>query len=185
MILIILLINSKEVAKEAASFFSTWLEMNEAKMILFNQKEVHKKKIREAIEKTCRLHPNTMDAEDMCTWLSDLDQTIYSEIIQTKVDEPMEVVIDPDNPPEDPTKVKPTPVPFKPYEYDTDSEKELIVKAPYEELYIAYLSAKCDFYEGDTASYQNNMIMFDSLYKEYAAAYTRAHMPKQKGIRIF
>lgn len=142
-------------------------------------------KLREAIEKTDRLHPNTIGFEEKTQWLSDLDYTIYSEQIQSKIDEPMEIVIDPDDPPEDPEKVKPTPVPFKPYVYDADSEKELIVKAPYEELYIAYLAAKCDFYEGDTASYQNQMIMFNSLYNEYCAAYTRAHMPKQRRVKVF
>ena len=142
-------------------------------------------KIREAIEANDRLHPNTIGAEDKCKWLSDLDNTIYTEVIQSKVDEPMEVVIDPENPPEDPEKVEPSPVPFKPYIYDQDAEKELLAKPPYDELYVAYLSAKCDFYEGDTASYQNNMILFNSLDAQFRAAYNRAHMPKQKGYKVF
>lgn len=142
-------------------------------------------KIREAIEKTNRLHPNTMDEEDMYKWLSDLDHTIWDEVIMTKEDAPMEVVIDEDNPPADPSKVEPTPKQFKPYVYDTDADTELLIKAPYEEAYIAYLSAKCDFYEGDTAAYTNQMILYNSLYNEFAAAYTRAHMPKQRGYKVF
>ena len=63
--------------------------------------------------------------------------------------------------------------------------KAITVTAPNGPLTVDTGKVPAVIYEGDTASYQNNMVLYSSLYDEYAAAYIRAHMPKQKGIRIF
>lgn len=132
-------------------------------------------KVREAIETVDRLHPNTIDAGDKVRWLSELDHSVWDEVIQTKEDAiyvPIEEVENPVIPVPEVLKE------FVPYEYGVNEETELLITSPYTEVYIAYLAAKIDMYSNDISSYNNNMQLFNAAYEEYVAWYNRKHMPR-------
>ena len=53
------------------------------------------------------------------------------------------------------------------YSYDTDKDKELLVKHPHVKIYWAYLTAMIDFANGEYNKYQNTMQMFNAFFSEY------------------
>lgn len=53
------------------------------------------------------------------------------------------------------------------YSYDTDKNKELLVKHPHVKIYWAYLTAMIDFANGEYNKYQNTMQMFNAFFGEY------------------
>ncbi len=53
------------------------------------------------------------------------------------------------------------------YSYDTDKDKELLVKHPHVKIYWAYLTAMVDFANGEYNKYQNTMQMFNAFFGEY------------------
>ena len=53
------------------------------------------------------------------------------------------------------------------YSYDTDKDKELLVKHPHVKIYWAYLTAMIDFANGEYNKYQNTMQMFNAFFGEY------------------
>ena len=53
------------------------------------------------------------------------------------------------------------------YSYNTDKDKELLVKHPHVKIYWAYLTAMIDFANGEYNKYQNTMQMFNAFFGEY------------------
>lgn len=53
------------------------------------------------------------------------------------------------------------------YSYNTDKDKELLVKHPHVKIYWAYLTAMIDFANGEYNKYQNTMQMFNAFFSEY------------------
>ena len=54
------------------------------------------------------------------------------------------------------------------YEYGKDSNKELIVTAPYDKLYKSYLKANIDYANEEYASYENNQAQHIADFRDYA-----------------
>ena len=72
--------------------------------------------------------------------------------------------------------------------YDADDDPrtiELIVKAPYDDIYIYWLEAQIDYFNGETAKYNNSIATFNSAYSDFSAAYNREHMPKPHTTKYF
>lgn len=59
------------------------------------------------------------------------------------------------------------------------TDGSLAASGAYEDLYIYYLCAQADRTHEEFAKYNNDMIMFNSRYDEFAKEYHRRHMPKQ------
>ncbi len=121
--------------------------------------------ISEAIAKVDSLKPNGYSDNDKIGWLSLADGMIKNNIIDTH--EGGEDVI------------------FNGYDESTSIDTELIVKAPYDELYLSWLSSKIDFFNGEYARYNNNITRFNDTLTAYKNHYTRTHMPKGKTIKYF
>lgn len=121
--------------------------------------------ITEAITRLDSLKPNGYSQTDKIGWLSIVDGMIMNNIINTHEggDE----------------------VSFNGYDDDTPPDTELIVKAPYDELYISWLSSKVDFHNGEFTRYNNNIIRYNDTLTAYANHYNRTHMPKGKTIKYF
>jgi hypothetical protein len=115
-------------------------------------------KISKVLETVNRRKPNAVDDEDKFKWLSDLDQSIFEDII---------------------SKAEDTTIDFKSYVYDSDMEKDLIVPDHYSELYIYYLFAKIDADNEEFNSYNNFMTLYNDLFDKFAAYYRRNHIPKK------
>lgn len=121
--------------------------------------------ISEAINKIDSLKPNGYSQTDKISWLSLADGMIKNNIIDTHEGG------------EDVT--------FNGYNDDTPLDTELIVKAPYDELYISFLASKMDFFNGEFVRYNNNIVRFNDTMTAYGNHYNRTHMPKGKHIKYF
>ena len=120
--------------------------------------------IAEVISKVDELKPNTYSPEDKVEWLSTLDARVKSQIIDThKCHEP---------------------VFFYGYEGLGDQEIELLVPAPFDEMYLRWLEAMIDYHNSDDDRYNNAIILFNNAYEGYKKHYTRTHMPISKGNRF-
>lgn len=124
-------------------------------------------KIRECIDRVDNYKPNKFSEEDKVLWLSNFDNSIYIDIICThrynRCEEPIE---------------------FKPYTVD-NMEKEMIVPAPYDEVYERYLSMMIDDKNEDIANYNNSRVMYEAAYHAFAAHYNKYHMPIGTGMKIW
>lgn len=119
----------------------------------------------EAINRIDSLKPNNYTPEEKIAWLSTLDGIIKTEIIDTH--EGSEAIT------------------FNGYDTDTPIDTELLVPAPYDDIYIKWLETQIDYTNGDTAKYNNSMIMYNTAYSVFQRHYNRTHMPKGKSIKFF
>ena len=117
--------------------------------------------LREEIEIINRLKPNTLNEADIIRWISELDNTVKTEIIDSHEGEP---------------------VVFAGYDGSTDKETVLLIPDAYCDSYLYYVSAKIDMTYGDWARYNNSMSAFHSIYDAFAAEYIRTHMPKSASV---
>lgn len=122
-------------------------------------------KIREAITQIDSLKHNTYSIKEKIAWLSRLDGMIKRLVIDTHEDG------------EDIT--------FTGYDDSTDQETELLVPAPFDEMYIRWLEAQIDYANGEYDKYNNSILMYQVTYDGYARYYNRNHMPKGKKIKFF
>ena len=121
-------------------------------------------KIIEAIQKVDSLKPNNYSQEDKIKWLSTLDGIIKKEIIDTH---------------EGADKVE-----FNGYDISS-LETELLVPAPYDDIYIKWLEAQINYNIGEIGKYNNSMTMYNSAYSTYERYYNRTNMPIGKKFKYF
>ena len=73
---------------------------------------------------------------------------------------------------------------FTGYNEDTDPQTELLVPAPYDEVYLRWMEAQIDYHNGEYDKYNNAIIMFNAAFEAYAAYYNQHHMPVSRGKRF-
>lgn len=112
--------------------------------------------INKVIERVGRTKPNALAEEDKARILMELDRRIYEEI--TKADKPERV----------PPKMFPE-----------DGDMELVVQAPYDNLYDLYLTAMLEFWMREYDAYNNTVLLFQQAYDEFRARWRREHKPEQ------
>lgn len=106
------------------------------------------------IEIVDRLKPNAYGEEDKLRWIDELDGMVQRLVFQEKESD------------------------IKRYAYPDDMDTELLIGAPYENLYALYLEAKIDYYNHEYANYNNAAMMFEGQFGEYKKAYIREHRAK-------
>lgn len=121
-------------------------------------------KVIDAINRINDLKPNTYSAEQKVAWLSELDGKIKLEVIDTH------------HGGEDIT--------FEGYTTE-DTEAELLVPAPYDDLYIKWLEAQIDYANAEYGRYGNSMTMFNAKISEFVNRYNSTHAPKGTRIKYF
>ena len=119
----------------------------------------------EAIHSVDALKPNTYEQTDKIRWLSELDGKIKKEIIDTH--EGADAVV------------------FEGYNENTPLDKELLVAAPYDEIYTLWLEAKIDYANKEYGKYNNSSHMFNTAYNNYSNYYNRTNMPIQRQRKYF
>ena len=122
-------------------------------------------KIIEVINRIDSLKHNTYTQNDKVAWLSRLDSLIKRLIIDTH---------------EGGEKVT-----FTGYDDKTDLNTELLVPAPFDEMYLRWLEAQIDYHNGEYDKYNNAVLMYQTAYDGYANYYNRNHMPLGKKIKYF
>ena len=121
-------------------------------------------KIADAISMVDDLKPNTYSVEKKIEWLSTLDARVKSQIIDAHACN--------------------EPVFFYGYDSVSNQETELLVPAPFDEMYLRWLEAMIDYHNSDDDRYNNAIILFNNAYEGYKKHYTRTHMPKSSGKRF-
>lgn len=122
-------------------------------------------KIREAIERIDSHKHNIYTQNDKIAWLSRLDSIVKTLIIDAH--EGGEAVE------------------FTGYDDSTDLNTEMLVPAPFDEMYLRWLEAQIDYSNGEYGKYNNAITMYQTAYDAYANHYRRTHMPKSTAIKYF
>lgn len=120
--------------------------------------------IQEAINRVDLFKPNGFSTEQKVAWLSDLDGMVYKELVCTHERAPgMEDLT------------------FDGYDASTSMATELLVPAPYSDVYQHYLSSMIDLGNGELVKYNNDKALYNNAYQTYSDYYTRTLMPLTKG----
>lgn len=109
--------------------------------------------ISKIIEHFDKLRPNPFSTEDKIYWLSQLDGKVANEIFRSE---------------------------FVPYKGETE---ELLIKEPYTDIYIFYLSAMSDFFSRDYGEYNNSASMYSSLFEKYKKDVKRRNIFKKNNYK--
>lgn len=117
--------------------------------------------IMEALHRIDTLKPNTYSNPEKIRWLSILDGIIYTDIIQTHEGEKA--------------------VAYSDYDDEVDLSTSLLVPAPYDDIYIQWLSAQIDYTNGEYGKYNNAMIAYNTAYIAFAKHYNAKNKPKSSG----
>lgn len=121
--------------------------------------------IMEAINRIDSVKPNSYSQSEKVKWLSTLDGIIKKEIID--VHEGAEGIT------------------FNGYTDDTLLTTELLIPAPYDEVYLFWLESKIDYWTGEISKYNNSISMYNGALSAYEKYYNREHMPKGKKFKCF
>ena len=121
-------------------------------------------KIIEAINRIDSLKHNTYTQSDKLEWLSRLDAMVKQHIIDTHEGDE---------------------ITFTGYDDNTDLQVELLIPAPYDEVYLRWMEAQIDYHNGEYDKYNNAIDMWSTAYEGYRNYYNRTHMPKGKKFKFF
>lgn len=111
------------------------------------------------------MKPNVISQEEKIKWLSTLDGVIKSNIIDTH--EGGENVV------------------FNGYKEDVDLKTELLVSAPYDDIYLRWLEAQIDYASAEINKYNNSLTAYNDAFTLYQNYYNRTHMPKGAKFKYF
>lgn len=114
--------------------------------------------VQEVLTEVEELKPHQYDDSMLIRWLNDLETKIYREILSNYVYE---------------TELEEY-VPLT----EEDMMRELCIKEIYTDVYKLYLFAMIDFYNNETARYQNSHVMFNVRYQDFANYWNRTHRHK-------
>ena len=98
----------------------------------------------EVIDLTDELRPNSFSTSAKLSWIENIERRIEQDVVSTHKN-------------------------AVPSEYMTDSDplSELYAYPPSSELYVLYLCAMVDFYNGEYDGYNNFSIRFNTVYDEF------------------
>ena len=128
-----------------------------------------------AIETVDRLKPNSYSEEDKLRWINELDGNVKLLVFQW--DEKYKKEVEAQYKNEEITEEAYNEIinKMKPYAYPDDMDTELLIPAPFEDVYALYIEAQIDYYNREYANYNNSAMMFEARYSEYRKAYIREH----------
>lgn len=118
----------------------------------------------EAINRVDAVKPNVYSQEEKLRWLSVLDGIIKNDIINTHEGGES--------------------IPFDGYNSENLSQP-LLAPHPYDEMYIKWIEAQIDYYNGEQKKYNNGISIFNSIYESYAKHYNRTHKPIYNNFQHF
>lgn len=120
--------------------------------------------IREAITQVDDRKVNTYTQKDKIGWISRLDHRVKTLIIDTHVGAQT--------------------VKFTGYDENTNLDTELLVPAPFDEIYLRWLEAQIDYHDQQEERYNNAIDTFNALWSEFNNDYNRKHMHLGQNLRF-
>ena len=115
--------------------------------------------IAEAMDRIQRMKPSRYTPRDMIGWLNELDGRVWRELVLNHEHEEG--------------------AEFPGYDQETSLETVLLVPYPYDGIYEHWMASRIDQGNMELGKYQNDAILFNNAWDEYARFYTTHHMPKQ------
>jgi len=131
-------------------------------------------KLSEAVTLIGSVVPHTHTTDEITRWLSNADKLVWMEVIRNFDETAIVEEYD-----EDGELITDMPEPAA-YVYADDGDTELLVPDAYSDFYLDYVAAQIHKYRGDITRYNNSVISYKTNFDNYAAMYTRTHMPKQE-----
>lgn len=110
----------------------------------------------EAITRFDALKYNTYSDAEKLNWLYNLELEIFFEIYSHYEDAPKEMTL---------------------YNDPEIKDKQLMVSAPYDVLYLRYLEAMVDYQNGEFGKFNNSCALYKAAWQDYQRYYNRTHMP--------
>ena len=117
-------------------------------------------KILEAITRLDELQPNSFTAEEKMRWLEQLDQELWREVVQTH--EGGSDIPEPD------------------YNQEAAEELELLVKKPYDSIYLHWMQSKIDYALGEFGRFNNSNAAFEADRMAWRLWYHRNNRPLER-----
>lgn len=114
--------------------------------------------ILEAINRVDTTKPNSYTQTEKVDWLSTLDGIIKKELIDTHTGG--ENIV------------------FDGYDVNTSLDTELLVPAPYDDIYIRWLESRIDYATGEYNKYNNSSRAYNTAFQAYVNYYNSINMPK-------
>ena len=117
-------------------------------------------KLVEVLRDVDQTRPNAYTDAEKIAWLNTIEGRVYTDILQKAEGFEGEFI------------------PFA----EGQEERELAVPVPFTDLYTYYLASKIDFFNGDTARYNDSIVLYNKAWDDYAAWYRENHKPKQTNL---
>lgn len=112
------------------------------------------------------IRPNSIDIDQKAAWLTRCDGMIWEHVIRTH---------------EGGTHMHP----FHGFDEGDAQFGLLMIPEPHRAIYEYYLMAQIDLTNGDTARYDNDMILYNDAVSKFAREWHREHMPRAQPGMIF
>ena len=121
-------------------------------------------KIIEAINRIDSLKHNTYTQNNKVAWLSEVEFDVVKNVINTHEGDE---------------------ITFSGYDDSTDLQTELLIPAPFDKVYLLWMEAQIDYYNGEYDKYNNAADLFTVNYEAFKNYYNRTHKPKGKKFKFF
>jgi hypothetical protein len=110
------------------------------------------------------LRPSQYDEHQLTAWVNEIEAQAVDEVFNRAMFDNTE---------------------FKPYDIDLDAEKELLIPDENSDVYLHYLAAKIDYWNGEIDRYNNSAVMYDASWNAFASKYRRNHKPRCTAPRTY
>ena len=115
--------------------------------------------IAEAIDRVDRLKYNAYSLQEKREWLRKVEWMIKWNILDTHGPG----------------------LPFRDLNPDSPANQELIAPAPFDELYVKWLEAQIDLYNGEAERYNGSIALFNREFEAFESWYNRSYVPVNRG----
>lgn len=122
-------------------------------------------RIMDAINRLDTLKFNTYTNADKIAWLSQLDGKVKQQIFDTHEGGDG--------------------VSFAGYTSKTPLDTELLIPAPFDDVYLKWMEAQIDYHNGEYDKYNASILMYNTALTAFANWYNKNNMPLSKGRFLF
>lgn len=115
--------------------------------------------IAQAIDRVDKLKYNAFTLREKREWLGKLEWMVKRNILDTHAPG----------------------LSFRELTESTPGDQELTLPAPFDELYVKWLEAQIDLYNGETDRFNSSIVLFNTEYGAFESWYNRTYAPLTAG----
>ena len=134
--------------------------------------------INEIISLADKYRPGNRYDNDLKTrWIYEIDSMVFDEYVLPKMNRPgRETTVAEEINPLNMDRKPQTGVfrkELKPYNYETDNERKVLLPERFSDVYVQYIKAKMDAEDGETDEYNNSVILYQAALDEFSGWFIR------------